>query len=328
MKIGILDPMAEDTALERALAAEYGVELVLPDRSPTPAAWQSGFANCDGLVTERILMSGETMDRFPNLKVIVRMGIGVDNVDLQAATDRGIRVFNVPDYCTEEVATHTLALLLNAMRGVSVSHARVRKGAWTYKAYSGMERISASSVGILGLGKTARRLIELLRPLGCEIRAWTRHPDKYGEFLQLHGVKAISERELLSTSDFVVVLLPLTPDTVHYINAERLSLMKPGAWLINTSRGKIVNESDLIAALQSGMLAGAALDVLDPEPPRPDNPLLHMENVVVTPHSAFYSRQSFEDLRTLSLWYAIEFLQGKSTRRPVNAEVERRPRAK
>lgn len=229
------------------------------------------------------------MDRAgPQLKAIARPGIGVDNIDIAAATERGILVINTPDGPTESTAEHAVALLLALAKRVVVSDARFRASGWGASRERGTE-VAGRTLGVVGFGRIGRRVAEICGQ-GLLMRILAYDPFIDWAHAQRSGMEITNDLDaLLVQSDFVTLHTALTNETRHMIGERELRLMKPGTYLINVSRGPVIDEQALIKVLQEGHLAGVALDVFDPEPPLPDNPLFKMSNVVVTPHIASYT---------------------------------------
>jgi D-3-phosphoglycerate dehydrogenase len=269
--------------------------------------------NCYAKLTARVI---EYLHR---CKIIARYGIGVDNVDLAAATKAHILVTNVPDYCVDEVSDHALALLLALARRVNVADAAVKAGAWDVVAHSGIRRLRGQTLGLLGFGKIAKAVASKAQSLGMKIIVH----DPYIEprLIAHYGAEAVGLDRLLAEADALSIHVPLSPETRNLISEGALVLMKPTAFLINTSRGGIVDENALAIALTQGRLGGAALDVLSVEPPPPDHPLRQAPNVILTPHLAFYSRESVIELQTKAAEEVARKLKGEPPRSPVNAEV-------
>jgi D-3-phosphoglycerate dehydrogenase len=265
-----LEPVA-DLILEPTLDNLPGVEVVV--------------------MMSRITVDAAFMDRAgPTLKIIARPGIGVDNIDIPAATGRGILVVNTPDAPTESTAEHAVALLLAVAKRVVTGDMSLRGADIPRSAMFGTE-VRGRVLGIIGLGRIGRRVAAICGQ-GLEMRIVGYDP--YADQIEAArlGIEILDSMDaVLAQADFVTLHTSLTPETRHLIDARALGLMKPGAYLINVSRGPVVDERALIKSLEAGHLAGAALDVFDPEPPLPDNPLLRRHNVVVTPHTA-----SFTDL--------------------------------
>jgi D-3-phosphoglycerate dehydrogenase len=256
---------------------------------------------------------------------IVRYGVGVDNIDVGQATTQGIPVINIPEYCVEEVSDHTVALILAASRRLLPGHEAARQGKWGPGLMAGTARLATRTIGILGFGRIGQEVARKIRPMVA--RVMVHDPFVPAEdVLQRGGIPADFD-SLLEGSDFITLNCPLTPETHHIIDAEALAKMKRTAWLINTARGEIVQEQDLVEALESGRIQGAALDVLTDEPPAADSPLLQMPNVIVTPHVAWYSRHAVEDLQRLAAEQAQRILTGRPLQWVVNRVSRTTPSA-
>jgi D-3-phosphoglycerate dehydrogenase / 2-oxoglutarate reductase len=273
----------------------------------------SAILNCYAKMTARVI--GE----LKCCKVIARYGIGVDNVDLAAATRAKIVVTNVPDYCVDEVSDHALALFLALARRVVAADQAVKGGAWDVVAHKGIQRLRGQTFGLLGFGKIARALAAKAQALGLRVVAADPFVD--AEAMVRLNVRAVDMDTLLAESDAVSVHVPLSPETRGIIGERALARMKPTAFLINTSRGGLVDEQALAAALAAERLAGAALDVVEKEPPPPDHPLRKASNVILTPHLAFYSREAVVELQTKVAEEAARAFRGEPPRSPVNREV-------
>jgi D-3-phosphoglycerate dehydrogenase len=280
-----------DVEVERSILAGYDAELVVaPNREPATLIELAG--DVDAIMTNWADVPAELIDAAPRCRIVARLGIGLDNIDVLHATGRGIPVTNVPDYCLIEVAEHTLALLLALARKIGVFHANARAGRYDLAAGFPLRRIEGQALGIVGLGKIGRRVAEKARALGLRVIAFNR-----SQKAAPPGVTWADFDALLSQSDFVSLHVPLTDDTRHLIGAAQLALMKPAAYLINTARGGLVDHAALAAALAANRLAGAALDVQDVEPPDLAQPPYNDPRVIVTPHAAFYSIESVDELR-------------------------------
>jgi len=270
----------------------------------------------------RPLLRKAQIQRLERCRCIVRVGIGYENVDVSAATECGIIVCNVPDYCVEEVADHALALLLASVRHVARQDRWIRAGRWDRTGARPARRLRGSVLGLIGFGRTARALAEKARGIGLTIIAFDPYisqpvADKY-------GLTLVELDDLLSRADLVSVHVPLTEETHHLLGEREFRLMKAGAVLVNTSRGPIVDGKALADALQNGPLAAAGLDVLEQEPPDPDSPLLGLDNVTLTPHVAAYAEESVGDLYRGACRIAIEVLAGRWPPAVVNPEVRDR----
>lgn len=262
-------------------------------------------------------VTGEVMDRLgPQLLVVGRAGIGVDRVDLDAATERGILVINTPDGPTESTAEHAVALLLNLCKGVTRGDRLLRAGqgfpaAGTFSP--GLET-SGAVLGLIGLGRIGSRVATITRALGMRVLAFD--PFITPERAATLGVEVIPTlAEMLARSQVVSIHCPATPETYHIINEETLRQMPVGSYLINVSRGSLIDHSALLAALQSGHLAGAALDVFDPEPPLADDPLFSLPNTICTPHIGSYTSAGLVRMQTMACEQVLSVLRGE---RPAN----------
>jgi len=269
--------------------------------------------NCYAKMTARVI---ESLDR---CKIIARYGIGVDNVDLAAATRAKIVVTNVPDYCIDEVSDHAMALLLALERQIAAADRAVKSGAWDVVAHSGVRRLRGRTLGLVGFGKIAMAVAAKAQAFGLRLLAHDPYLD--ASAIVGRGAEAVDFEGLLARSDVISIHVPFSPETRNLIGARELARMKPGAFLINTSRGGIVDEQALAEAVKTGRIAGAALDVLLVEPPPPDHPLRGLSNVILTPHLAFYSRESVIELQTKAAEEVARALKGEPPRSPVNPQV-------
>jgi len=277
--------------------------------------------DADGIITQYAPIDAAALAGLERCRIVVRYGVGVETVDLDAATERGIWVANVPDYGTEEVADHALALLLALLRGVGRLDRAVRAGEWEYSVVRPLRRLSGLTVGIVGLGRIGSALARRVRGLGIAVVG--HDPAGVPEPLEALGVREAGLAELLSRADAVSLHVPVSPATHHLVDAAALAAMRPGAVLVNTSRGALVDGAALLAALDAGQIAGAALDVLESEPPAPGDPLVGHERVLVTPHAAWYSEESYEALKVGAAREVVRTLEEGRPRFPVNEPVVR-----
>ena len=250
-------------------------------------------------------------------RVIVRYGIGVNNVDLDAARDRGIPVCNVPDYCIDEVADHTLAFILAATRQVVANCTQVRSGVWGLAVpLARMRTLRDLTVGLVGFGRIGREVAGRLAPFKC--RRLAHDPVVPAAEIRSAGCEPVTLAELLSTADVITLHCPSTSRTRRLLNAESIGRMKPGAIVVNLSRGDLIDTPALIDGLRSGDLGAAAIDVCDPEPIAADSPLLAMSNVVVSAHIALTSVKAVRTLRETVARIAVLAVQGKALPNVVN----------
>lgn len=246
-------------------------------------------AEAEALLIGYLPVTAELLDRMPRLRVVATQSVGVDMVDLDACAERGIAVSNVPASATEEVATHALAMALALVRELPAFDRATKSGEWDAAAVPGLARPSSLRVGVLGLGRIGRRFAGLAGGVFGSVCGY----DPMG--IEVDGADSLSLEEVLRTSDVVSLHLPLTPETHHLLDAERLAMLPAGARLINVSRGALVDADALVAALEARRIGAAALDVFAVEPPEVTDPLLNHPRVLATPHAAFLSPESARD---------------------------------
>jgi D-3-phosphoglycerate dehydrogenase len=313
-KVLLTDYAWNDLDIERAILAEIDAELVV---SPAgDLATLVGLAgDVDAIMTNWAKVPAEVIGASPKLRIVSRLGIGLDNIDVAFATSRKIVVTNVPDYCLVEVAEHALALVLALARKVAYYHHDAKTGRYDLRAGPILRRIEGQTLGIVGLGSIGRKLAQKALGIGLRVVAYSRSRSN-----PMPGVSFVTLDELLSQSDYVSLHVPATAETRHIIGAEQLARMKPSAYLINTARGGLIDHPALAAALSQGKLAGAALDVQDPEPPNLTQPPYNDPRVIVTPHAAFVSVESLENLRTRTARQVIDRLCGRRPEYVVNPD--------
>jgi D-3-phosphoglycerate dehydrogenase len=266
----------------------------------------------DGVFVTYAKLPGELLRQFKRCKVIGRFGLGVDNIDVKTAAELGIVVTYVPDYCLQEVSDHAMALLLALARKIPFSNTLVQAGRWEMPAVVPMRRLEGRTLGLVGFGNIPRRLAPKAIAFGLKVVAY----DPYAP-ADAAGVQLVEFERLLAISDYVSLHAPLTPQTRGLFNADAFSKMKNGAYLINTARGPLIDEHALIAALDSGYLEGAALDVVATEPLSKDSRLLGRANVILTPHTAFYSVEALEELQTKCASDVARVLSGEKPVYPI-----------
>lgn len=308
-----LHPFAE----ERAAAAAAGADFVLGNEiSPQ-------IEDAEIILTTSLPFSPETLRRLERCRLIVRYGIGVDTIDLKAATECGIVVANAPTYCIDEVSDHTAGLILSFARRIPWLNQEVQAGNWTTvnQKFWGVRPLHELTIGVIGLGHIGRLVVRKMAGFGCRILGY----DPIISSSQAESLGAIPTEldELLSTSDIVTLHIPLTPANRHFIDARRLALMKPSAWIVNTSRGDVIDEAALIRALQTDQLFGAALDVLVQEPPAHDHPLLSFDpiRVILTPHFAASSEAVTPAVHRQVAAAMASMLRGKWPTATMNPQV-------
>jgi D-3-phosphoglycerate dehydrogenase len=316
--VAITDYVFSSLDPERAVLEPLGVEL-RPQQCRSEEEIIALAQDADGVLNCYAKMTAQVIEKLKRCKIIARYGIGVDNVDLAAASKAKILVTNVPDYCVDEVSDHALALFLALARRIIPAHGAVTGGAWDVVAHAGIRRLRGQTLGLLGFGKIAKSLASKVEPFGVKVLVYDPYLDP--SLIAQHGVEAVSLDRLLAEADAVSIHVPLSPETRHIIGKRELARMKPTAFLINTSRGGIVDEEALAEALKEGRLGGAALDVLSVEPPPVDHSLQQAPNLILTPHLAFYSRESVIELQTKAAEEVARALKGEPPRSPVNPAV-------
>lgn len=271
--------------------------------------------DADGVLVTYAKLPGELLRQLQRCKVIGRFGLGVDNIDIKAAAAQNIVVTYVPDYCLREVSDHAMALVLALARKVPFSNSLVQQGRWEMPAVVPVRRLEGQILGLVGLGNIPQRVVPKAKAFGFKVIA--HDPFIAAAVAQELGVKLVSFERLLEISDFISVHAPLTSQTRSLFNADAFKRMKKGAYVVNTARGPLVDEAALAAALDAGHLGGAALDVVAVEPLSKDSPLLGRPNVIVTPHTAFYSVEALEELQTKCATDVARVLSGEKPIYPV-----------
>jgi len=285
------DPRIRTETLESILGSDHTVRST--DLSTTDRVIEAAADAYALVVDVSIPVPAEVFEQSPELAVVARAGAGVDNIDISAADDHGVTVVNVPDYCTEEVSTHAVALLLASLRRTEAYDRSVEVGGWDWTVGQPIQRLSTQTVGFHSFGGIAQRTAEKLAGFGCELVAADPYVD--AEAMAEYGVEKVSFWEMVEKADHISIHAPLTEETHHLFDREVFQQMSQTGVLVNVGRGPIVNEEALAWALDTGQIAAAGVDVLEEEPPE-DSPLFDRDDVLVTPHSAFYSEQSVTDL--------------------------------
>jgi D-3-phosphoglycerate dehydrogenase / 2-oxoglutarate reductase len=322
-KVVLTDYVWESLDVEKKTLGDLA-DLV-PLKTKKPEEFLGEAADCDALLkTYAGPITAEVMARMPKCRIIARYGIGVDTIDLEAATRAGIIVTNNPTYCIDEVAEHTMALLLACARKVALYDRLVRGGRWEVPPGKPMFRLSGSTLGLVGFGNIARQVAVRAASFGMHI-LFADPFVKEGQFDI--AAKAVELDELLRASDFVSVHPPLTPQTRKMIGDEALAKMKPSAFLINCSRGPVVDTEALVRALDAKKIAGCGLDTTDPEPLPDPHPLRGRDNVIITPHVAWYSEEALVGLQAGAPSEVRRVLAGEWPVNVVNRDVKGKNRA-
>jgi D-3-phosphoglycerate dehydrogenase len=300
----ITDPVGDDASVIVEVLGANGFASIAPARGQD---WRDLAAQADGLIVNLAQVDAGALGQLARCRVIARLGVGVDNINLGAARERGVVVTNVPEYCREEVSDHVLALMLALLRKIPLANADVQDGSWAQLRYRPIRRINTLVLGLVGFGRLARTLAGKAAALGMRVIA----TDPYAEPGAATTVALVDPSELLAQADVVSIHAPLTPATRGMIDARALLQMKRGAILINTSRGELIDEEALAAALDSGQLSGAGLDVVTHEPLARNSALRGRRNVLLTPHMAFYSEESLLQLQRTAAEDVVRVLSGQ-----------------
>jgi D-3-phosphoglycerate dehydrogenase len=301
---------------ENSVLAEIGCEVEVLDLSDQADGGER-LADADGILVNLYPLAAPVIRRLGRCRVISRYGVGYDNVDVEAATAAGIWVARVPDYCTEDVSDHALALLLACIRRIPFVDRRVREGGWNLCSEQPARRIAGKTLGIVGFGRSGHALLRKVSGLGLA-RVLVCDPYKYPRDILAEGAEPADLATLLAEADFLSLHVPLTPETRHLLDAAALSRLRPRAIVVNTSRGAVVDEQALAGALTSGRLAYAGLDVFEHEPLGESSTLAGLANVVLSDHTAYYSEESLVELKTKAARNVAAVLQGREPPYPVN----------
>lgn len=300
-------------------AEEAGMK-VLGVRSESDEELKNELRDASAVVVIARTINSGMIEAMQKCKLILALSVGYDCVDVRAATLKGIVVSNLPNYCTDEVSNHAVTLLLSVARKLMLIIPRTKKAHWDYNFTKPIFNFKERKLGIIGLGRIGRCVVPKVKGLGMRVVAYDPYLDD--DIFRLLGVERRYElEELLSDVDYLSIHAPLTPETYHMIDSKALSLMKEHGVVVNTARGGIIDERALIAAISEGRIAGAGLDVLEEEPPRADNPILALEQVIITPHIAWYSEESFHREMKDGMDEIIRVLSGHRPRFIVNPEV-------
>ncbi|MFJ2112385.1 MULTISPECIES: C-terminal binding protein [unclassified Streptomyces] len=307
-----------DLAPERAVIEGAGFRLV-PAQASTPDELVAACADADAVINQYARLTAEVIGRLPALRVISRYGIGLDTIDVDAATAAGIIVAHVPDGSLDDVSDHASAMILALARGLGPYRASLAAGGWDYTVAGPLFRLRGRTLGLLGFGRIPQYVTRKLAGFGLRVLA--HDPYARPATAEEYGVTLVDAETLFREADFVSVHVPLTDATAGMVGAEAFALMKPTAYVVNTARGPVIDQDALVAAVRSGRIAGAGLDVFESEPLPADHPLRGMDNVLLSPHCAWYSEDSEEEIRTKAARNVVEVLRGEPLTYHVNREV-------
>lgn len=293
---------------------------IVPVHSQDEDEFRAAVKDASAIVVIARTISRETIERLERCEIILAMSVGYDCVDLTAATERMIPVSNVPAYCTDDVASHAMTLLTAAARKIPMFIAETRAARWDYNIARPVYTFRGKVLGIIGLGKIGRALVSKAKGFAMGVTAYDPYVDD-DIFRLLEVERRYELNDLLDEVDYISIHAPLTSETYHLMDESALALMKQSAVLVNTSRGDIIDEKALYQALSNNSIAGAGIDVMSKEPPQEGDELLSLENLIVTPHIAWYSEESLERVKVQGMDEVVGVLDGKRPRHIVNPEI-------
>lgn len=317
-KIVIVDSDFEDQEIEKRMAYEAGMEIEV-FHDPSPDGIIANAQDADGIITSYGRFTRRVFDSLPNLRVVSRTGVGFDSIDIQAATDNGVAVCNVPGYGTEVVSDHAITLALDVLRRTNELDAALRQGIWPYAGHRPFGQVHGRVFGVVGMGEIGRATARKANGLGFTVICTSRSL-KPGRRTP-EGYDIVTYDELLQRADVVSFHTALTPETRHILDAEHLAKMKNTAVVVNTSRGAVIDTVALAAALKADRLWGAGLDVFEEEPVSMDHPLFSAPHTVLTPHVAYWSEESGVELRTRTTQAVIDMLSGNRPLDCLNPQI-------
>lgn len=323
-KIVITDYDYGDVRVETEILEAAGAEVIALQAKTQDDLFEAA-RDCFGMMNQYARIGAETIAQMQLCKVIARYGVGVDIVDVEAATKKNILVTNVRDYCTEEVADHAISLWLTLARKLPFYDKATKAGIWKWQSGAPIHRIRGRTMGIVSFGKIGQAIAERARAFGVEIIVYD--PFLPAEIAAEHGGRLVDKETLLINSDYLIMQAPMTKDTRHFLSDPEFELMKPGAIVVNTGRGPTIDNKALYKALTENQIAAAGLDDPEEEPAKraswspADNPIFTLPNVIVTPHAAYYSEESIQAAREAAAGEVASVLLGRNPRFPVNAEA-------
>ncbi|HSJ39061.1 MAG TPA: C-terminal binding protein [Planococcus sp. (in: firmicutes)] len=318
-KVVVTDYEYSTFAPEEAVLDKLGIQLTFA-QCKTEDDVIAACKDADALINQYAPITRRVIEQLDNCKVISRYGVGFNTIDVDAATENGIVVGNVTDYCLDEVSNHAMALLLSLARKVTLMNSAVKNGNWDFKVAVPIRRLQGQTLGLVGFGNIPQTVAKKAMAFDLNIIAYD--PFVAPERAAAQNVELVTLQELCERSDYLSVHVPLNAHTEKMISRNEFAMMKKEAFIINTARGPIIDEQALIEALQAGEIAGAGLDVLETEPIAADNPLLAMDNVILNPHSAFYSVEAETELKRKTAENVADVLSGYFPTYLVNGAVK------
>ena len=323
-KVVITDYDYGDLEIEKAILHGVGAE-VIPRQAKCEEDLFEAAEDCFGMINQYARVGRETIQRMKQCKIIARYGVGVDIVDVDAATVRGILVTNVQDYCTEEVADHSIALWLTLARKLPRYYKAIRSGVWNWQTGAPVFRIRGRVMGIVSFGKIGQAIAERARGFGVELMVYDPYISQSS--IEKMGCRPVNKETLIRESDFLMMQAPMTEETHHFLSFDEFKLMKSNAIVINTGRGPTIDNKALYQALTQQEIAAAGLDDPEEEPAKrsswdpKDNPIFSLPNVLVNPHAAYYSEESIRIARETAATQVAKMIRGEVPDYPMNPEV-------
>lgn len=323
-KVVITDYDFGDVDVERAILEPIGAQVIALQGKHESDLFTAAV-DCAAMINQYARIGEKTISRMAKCEVIARYGVGVDIVDVDAATEKGILVTNVRDYCTEEVADHAISLWLSLARKLSDYDRATHQGIWQWQSGEPIYRLRGRTMGVVSFGKIGQAIAARAKAFGVKLIAFD--PFLPDQVAAEHGVELVSKADLLALSDYILMQAPMTPETRHFLSDAEFAAMKPGAIVVNTGRGPTIDNKALYRALTEGHIAAAGLDDPEEEPAKraewdpADNPIFTLPNVIVTPHAAYYSEESIHAARVTAATQVAKVLTQQTPDYPVNASA-------
>lgn len=318
LKVLITDYEYANVDIEKEMFREAGMELI-EGQWKTADELKEVARDADGIITQYADMNREVIEQLEHCKIIIKYGIGINSIDVEAATEKGIYVCNIPDYGVDEVTNQAIAFMFALARKLYITDKDIRNGIWDYTRLVPIQRFENSTVGIVGFGRMGQELARKLAPFGVKLLAYD--PEFKKEKGNSLNVESVDLDTLLRQSDFITLHCPATDSNIGFINDDAFDKMKKTAYLINTARGVVVDQKALTRALEEKKIAGAGIDVYETEPIDPNDPLLKLDNVILSGHSSWYSETAIENLHIKAVQEVINVLEGNLPFNLCNKEV-------
>jgi D-3-phosphoglycerate dehydrogenase len=315
-KVLVTDHVFPNLEPEKVVLGAVGAEVIFAGKDADEAKILELAKDADAILNCYKKIPAQLYSTATKCKIIVRYGIGTDTIDIPEATKYKIAISNVPDYCIDEVSDHAMTHILNSVRKISVANKMIKGGTWSLGPLKPIKRLSSLTLGLYGFGRIPRMVAEKARAFGFKLIACDPYVNK--TLADQLGVQIVSFDELCTMSDIISIHAPLTPETNEIFNHASFGKMKDGVIIVNTARGGLIKEADLVEALKSGKVGGAGLDVTNPEPPAKDNPLFAFDNVTFSPHESWYSEEALVELQDKAALEVARVLKGEAPKYQLN----------